>query len=314
MVASEYDSDMFYFWNCSFLLSLFYSSLRESDKAKCHFFVYTLLPSPTLLIDQPPRPSSSLCSISALIPGLAFVHNPSSMKQTILLITIPLLLSCSDGFVVHPNNLEHVQVATSKTTTSELELSSQSVDSSNMYEPEPQKENTGILKKIANFFTPWWLKHKEDKEVDDVEEVDVILSPRQRSESKLATRQLQDALQPFPWPFRATGEAITKSISRELSREQQKAKPLLKDAQRLIQKDKDLVALLGTPVHLQPIFSGSSSTSTTNWKETKRIVDRFVVQGSKKKGVATLTADEYKKGHILALRVDVSGIHYDVET
>jgi len=224
-----------------------------------------------------------------------------------------LLMGCSDGFVVHRNNLEHVQVATSK-TTKELELSSQSVDSSNMYEPEPQKENTGILKKIANFFTPWWLKHK-DKEVDDKEEVDVILSPKQqRSESELATRQMHDALQPFPWPFRATGEAIKKSISRELSREQHKAKPLLKDAQRLIERDKDLVALLGTPIHIQPIFSGSSSTSTVNWKETKRIVDRFVVEGSKKKGVATLTADKYKRGHILALRVDVSGIHYDVET
>lgn len=258
------------------------------------------------------RISCSFDTSSADYPGFLYAHNPSSMKQRTFL-TILLLLSCSDGFVIRPNNLKHVQVATSKTTTTELELSSQSIDSSNMYEPEPQKENTGILKKIANFFTPWWLKHK-DKDVEDKEEVDVILSPRQRSESKLATRQLQDALQPFSWPFRATGEAITKSISRELSREQQKAKPLLKDAQRLLQKDKDLVALLGTPVHLQPIFSGSSSTSTVNWKKTKRIVDRFVVEGSKKKGVATLTADEYKKGHILALRVDVSGIHYDVET
>jgi hypothetical protein len=126
---------------------------------------------------------------------------------------------------------------------------------------------------------------------------------------------MQDALlQPFPWPFRATGEAITKSISRQLSQEQHKAKPLLKEAQKLIQKDKDLVALLGTPIQIQPIFSGSSSTTTVNWKKTRRIVDRFVVAGSKKKGVATLTADDYKRGHILALRVDVSGIHYDVET
>ena len=184
-----------------------------------------------------------------------------------------------------------------------------------MYDPEPQKENTGILRKIANFFTPWWLKHKEDKEVDGKEEeVEVILSPKQRSKSDLATRKMHDSEQLLPWPFRATSEAISKSISRELSREQQKAKPLLKDAQRLIKKDNDLVALLGTPIHIQPIFSGSSSTSTVNWKETKRIVDRFVVEGSKKKGVATLTADKYKKGHILALRVDVSGIHYDVDT
>ncbi len=186
-----------------------------------------------------------------------------------------------------------------------------------MYDPEPQKENTGLLRKIANFFTPWWLKHKEDKEVDDKEEeVEVILSPmpKQRRKSDLVTRQMHDSEQLLPWPFRATSEAISKSITRELSREQQKAKPLLKDAQRLIKKDKDLVALLGTPIHIQPIFSGSSSTSKVNWKETKRIVDRFVVEGSKEKGVATLTADKYKKGHILSLRVDVSGIHYDVDT
>jgi len=238
------------------------------------------------------------------------------MKQTttlVLTIFLPLLLlSYSDGFLVHPQHLNHVQQVATKTFTDiELELSSRSLDS-NAYGPEPQKENTGILRKIANFFTPWWLKHKH---VDDKEEVDVILSPKQRSESELATRQMQDALlQPFPWPFRATGEAITKSISRQLSQEQHKAKPLLKEAQKLIQKDKDLVALLGTPIQIQPIFSGSSSTTTVNWKKTRRIVDRFVVAGSKKKGVATLTADDYKRGHILALRVDVSGIHYDVET
>lgn len=253
--------------------------------------------------------SIKLYELAVTVTGLITIPKIRIMKQTTFL-TLILLLSCSDGFVVHPNNLVHAKT----TTTTELGLPSQSFDSNDiMYEPEPQKENTGILKKIANFFTPWWLKHK-DKEIDNKEEVDVILSPRQRSESNLATRQLQDAMQPFPWPFRATSEAITKSISRELSREQQKAKPLLKDAQRLIQKDKDLVALLGTPVHLQPIFSGSSSTSTVNWKKTRRIVDKFVVEGSKKKGVATLTADEHKKGHILALRVDVSGIHYDVDT
>lgn len=230
------------------------------------------------------------------------------MKQAITLIPsilLPLLLlSCSDGFVVHPHHLHHVKAIT------ELELSSRGLDS-NTFEPEPQKENTGILKKIANFFTPWWLKHKH---VDDKEEVDIILSPKQRSKSELATRQMHDALMPFPWPIRATGEAITKSISRHLSQEQHKAKPLLKDAMKLIQKDKDLVALLGTPIRIQPIFSGSSFTSTVNWKKTKRIMDRFVVEGSKKKGVATLSADDYKRGHILGLRVDVSGIHYDIET
>ena len=252
-------------------------------------------------------------------------------KQTktltvLLLATLMLLLlSSSDGFVVvvrpphhhhhHHHYLEHAHEVATKpkpSSTTELELSSRSFDDSN----EPKKTAKSLLGRVANFFTPWWLKHKQE-EVDTGEDggSDVMLSPRQLSKTELAKRrQMHDALQPFPWPFRATGEAITRSINRQLSQEQEKAKPLLKDAQRLIQKDKELLALLGTPVQIQPIFSGSSSTSTINWKKTKRIVDKFVVEGSKKKGVATLTADKYARGHILALRVDVSGVHYDIDT
>lgn len=247
------------------------------------------------------------------------------MKQTASTIAILLLLqlSCSDGFVIHtqhnPHYLLHAAqqqaTKTTRATTTELELSSRSV--------EPKKTSEGIWGKITNFFTPWWLKHKHDMaNTEEQEKSEVILvSPNKQlhnNKQELAKRKnqvIQDTLLPFPWPIRMTGETITKSITRQLSHEQQRAQPLLKDAQRLIMKDKELLAVLGTPVYILPIFSGSSSSSTVNWKKTKkRIVDKFVVEGSKKKGVATLTADMYKKGHVQALRVDVSGIHYDIET
>jgi hypothetical protein len=249
------------------------------------------------------------------------------MKQTTSTITILLLLQlcCSDGFVIHTHNPPLLHAAqqqatatkTKRATTTELELSSHSV--------EPKTTSEGIWGKITNFFTPWWLKHKHDnmtnKEEEEKSEV-ILVSPNKQqlhnNKKQLAKRKnqvIQDTLLPFPWPIRMTGETITKSITRQLSHEQQRAQPLLKDAQRLIMKDKELLAVLGTPVHILPIFSGSSSSSTVNWKKTtKRIVDKFVVEGSKKKGVATLTADGYKKGHVQALRVDVSGIHYDIET
>ena len=251
------------------------------------------------------------------------------MKQTASTIAILLLLqlSCSDGFVIthNPHYLFLLQAAqqqatkTTRATTTELELSSRSV--------ETKKTSEGIWGKISNFFTPWWLKlkHKHDNNMTNTEEQEksevILVSPNKqlhKNKQELAKRKsgvMHDTLLPFPWPIRMTGETITKSITRQLSHEQRRAQPLLKDAQRLIMKDKELLAVLGTPVHILPIFSGSSSSSTVNWKKTtKRIVDKFVVEGSKKKGVATLTADMYKKGHVQALRVDVSGIHYDIET
>ena len=52
------------------------------------------------------------------------------------------------------------------------------------------------------------------------------------------------------------------------SKEQKLAKPLLKDAQRLIKKDKELVAVLGSPVEFMPIVSTSTSTSKINDKKS----------------------------------------------
>ena len=166
------------------------------------------------------------------------------MKQTASTIAILLLLQlcCSDGFVITQHNPHYLLQATqqqatktTRATTTELELSSRSV--------ETKKTSEGIWGKITNFFTPWWLKHKHDNMTNTEEEEDksevILVSPNKElhnNKQELAKRKnqvIQDTLLPFPWPIRMTGETITKSITRQLSHEQQRAQPLLKDAQRL---------------------------------------------------------------------------------
>ena len=221
--------------------------------------------------------------------------------RKVLAIYAVMLLNSTCGFVVQPH-LEYYRIATK--TTSLLEMSTQSF--------EPKKKNNFLQKGanvLANVFTPWWLKHKGDATKDGKKaDIEVVLSPS-RIENKLAKKQLHDTLQQFPWPIKTMGDSIVKSISLE----QRKAKPLLHDAQAFIRRDLELMDLLGSPVHIKPIFSRSTSTSTINWKQTRRIVEKFVVKGSKKNGVATLIADKYAKGHVKALRVDVEGIHFDVD-
>ena len=70
---------------------------------------------------------------------------------------------------------------------------------------------------------------------------------------------------------------------------------------------------IGSPVEFIPIVSTSTSTSKINGKKSVVIEDCFEIVGSKKSGRADLIADAHKKGHIRHLRVDVGGIHYDVD-
>ena len=97
------------------------------------------------------------------------------------------------------------------------------------------------------------------------------MSPRQ----ELAKMEISS-----PWPF----STIEKSIAKSISKEQKKARPLLKDAQQLIKKDKDLLLALGNPVQFMPVTSSVSSKQTikgrvnlglqTNlqWWEVRRVV------------------------------------------
>ena len=214
------------------------------------------------------------------------------MKNRALITSGLLLLvatsSCS--FIVRPRVQHHSSMA-KKLTVHELS----SVPSEN-----PEQKNTNILGKIANKVSSWFHPKKHEEEVES----EVILSPRQTAMAKKETT----AVQPYPWPF----STIEKSITKSLSKEQKKAKPLLEDAQKLIKKDKDLLSILGTPVVFNPIFSDSVRKSIVNGKSSLRIKDHFEIVGTEKSGIVTLIADAHAKGHIQHLRVDVEGIHYDI--
>ena len=200
-----------------------------------------------------------------------------------------LLLSSSGSFVVQPR-VEHRKAMAQKLT--QLELSSPAFDNN----PKP---TTNLLGKIANTISAWFHPFPFIKKKDEKVDTEVILSPRQ----ELAKREISS-----PWPF----NTVEKSITKSLSKEQKKARPLLKDAQQLIKKDKDLLLALGTPVQFLPVTSSVSSKQTINGKSALRITDKFTVVGSKKSGIATLIADAHHKGHLQHLRVDIDGVHYDV--
>jgi len=205
-------------------------------------------------------------------------------------VALLLLLSSSGSFVVQ-QRVEHRNAMAQK-----LKLSSPAFDSGN--DPKPKASLLGkIVNTVSGWFHPFPFTKKKDEKVD----TEVILSPRQ----ELAKTEISS-----PWPF--SFSTIEKSITKSISKEQKKARPLLKDAQRLIKKDKDLLLALGTPVLFKPVTSSVSSKQTINGKSTLRITDKFAVEGSKKSGVATLIADAHHKGHLQHLRVDIDGVHYDV--
>lgn len=209
-------------------------------------------------------------------------------KKRILIhvsVALLLLLSSSGSFVVQPR-VEHRKAMAQKLT--QLELSSPTFDNN----PKPK---TNLLGKIANTISAWFHPFPFIKKKDEKVDTEVIFSPRQ----ELAKREISS-----PWPF----STVTKSLSKE----QKKARPLLKDAQKLIKKDKDLLFALGTPVQFDDITSSVSSKQTINGKSSLRITDTFNVVGSKKSGIVTLIADAHHKGHLQHLRVDIDGVHYDV--
>jgi len=207
-------------------------------------------------------------------------------------VALLLLLSSSGSFIVQ-QRVEHRNAMAQKLT--QLELSSPAFDSGN--NPKPK---TNLLGKIANTVSDWFHPFPFTKKKDEKVDTEVILSPPRQ---ELAKREISS-----PWLF----STIEKSITKSLTKEQKKARPLLKDAQRLIKKDKDLLLALGKPVLFKPVTSSVSSKQTINGKSTLRITDKFAVEGSKKSGVATLIADAHHKGHLQHLRVDIDGVHYDV--
>ena len=117
----------------------------------------------------------------------------------------------------------------------------------------------------------------------------------------------------FSWPIAGFADSLTRTMRREFQKEENKAKPLLKHAVKLMRRDADLCKVLGTPSHYGEMVSQQSETTTLNHETSMRIVDSFEVVGSKGRGRATLLADKYGPKHIQALRADVNGVHYDMD-
>lgn len=235
-------------------------------------------------------------------------------RRLILLNFALILLSKSgDSFVVRPP-IQRIGVALKTSTL--LEQSSQSFDGGG----DDPKHHVNFLTKAAHAATSWFLPKPKVEfldEDDDNDDNEFILTPKQRSQLT-NTKLWQEALLPFPWPLRVIGQSLTRKINRDLTVEEHKAKPLLLEAQHLMRNDEDLKSALGEPIHVQPLFSGISGMSLTttkrvNTKKTQLIVDSFEVVGSRSRGTATMIADKYASGHIQALRVNVEGIHYDID-
>jgi len=169
-------------------------------------------------------------------------------------------------------------------------------------------ENKNFLANTADKITSILPFGRGKKEQDDDKELFVPRSER----SVLTKKEINNAVAPFPWPVRAVARSIAQTVNRELAKEERKVKPLLKQAVILMYTDTDLMNVLGTPVKVGRMMSQRSEETRVNRKTTFRIIDTFEVIGTKGSGVATMHADNYAIGHIQALRVDVGGIHYDI--
>jgi ABC-type Fe2+-enterobactin transport system substrate-binding protein len=182
------------------------------------------------------------------------------------------------------------------------------------YDPQQQhnsksSSSSSLLSKAANKLTsrlPFKLQHPKDALTRRGEQ------ERRRQRQEL-TRDVKDALRPFPWPFRAFGNTMANTVNRVWTRESAKAEVLIADAQSRICSDRDARTALGEPITTGRIFSQSVSTSSVNGTKSTKIQISFEVMGSHKSGVATMLADKYARGHIVALRVRVAGITYDID-
>ena len=215
-----------------------------------------------------------------------------------LLLVFPVAMS----FVITPNSVVvRAQAAGHQLTEPELILQSSSKDSS-------PTSNKGFLTNLADKIKSL-MPFKKDKEKDE----DIFLVPRHEESGKLTkSDEINNVLAPFPWPIRAFVNSITQTVQSELAKEERKAKPLLKQAVKLMAADTDVQTLLGTPIKIGQMMSHSSETITVNDTTTTHIANSFEVVGSRGSGIATLQADKYAKGHIQALRVDINGVHYDI--
>ena len=180
------------------------------------------------------------------------------------------------------------------------------------YDPQHQqnsKPSYSLLSKAANKITsllPYKIQPKDA--------LTRMGEQERRRQRQALTHDMKDSLRPFPWPIRAFGNSIVNTMDRAWRKESPKAEVLIADAYLRIGSDRDARAYLGEPITTGRILSQSVSTrSGVSGKKRTRIQVSFEVIGSHKTGVATLVADKYARGHIVALRVRVAGISYDID-
>ena len=199
------------------------------------------------------------------------------------------LLWCSSlGFVVVPPTTTTQTPAATTTTTTVF---------STHLNRNPNKPN--VLKQVSNKISSWLrpIFDKSPLHHEDKNTVDLLKKERNDNEDWL-----------FP-----LGSSLEKVVNRELTAEKRKAKPLLHQAQVLIQKDPDVIAALGQPIVIGSMVSQQKSTTVVNHKKSQQIWDSFQVAGPRDRGVATIVADSYAKGHLKSLRVTIGGIKYDID-
>ena len=204
-----------------------------------------------------------------------------NLKQVLLLLIVLLLSRKNLCFVVRP------LAAPARTCNSRTKVYSST-------RPTQQKN---ILSHVSNKLSSW-LRPKVLKTRGELDTVDLL--KKQKNDN-------------YWLLFPSIGGALERAVNRELKVEKRKAKPLLHQAQTLIQKDSDVIAALGEPIVIGSIVSQQKSTTIVNRKKSQQIWDSFQVAGPRGRGVATLVADKYAKGHLKSLRVVVDGIKYDID-
>ena len=153
-----------------------------------------------------------------------------------------------------------------------------------------------ILTRAVNKVSSWLRPNKSNQ-----------ISPLGTTTSDLIKKQRDTDVWPFPFG------SIERAVNRELNIEKRKAKPLIRQAERLLHNDPDVVAALGEPIVIGSMVSQSKSTTVVNRRRSQQIWDSFQVAGPRNRGVATLVADKYAKGHLQSLRVVIDGIKYDID-
>ena len=210
----------------------------------------------------------------------------TNRRRAFTLLFALLLLSQSLGFVtvVRPTA---APVATTTVFSTHLNRN-------------PNKPN--VLKQVSNKISSWLrpIFSKSPLHHEDRTTVDLL--------KKQQTKNKNDGDWLFP-----LGSSLEKVVNRELTAEKRKAKPLLHQAQVLIQKDPDVIAALGQPIVIGSMVSQQKSTTVINHKKSQQIWDSFQVAGPRDRGVATIVADSYAKGHLKSLRVTIGGIKYDID-